>query len=265
MNKIQFFTVKKKNAMMSCNRKTVYNFHFSHYYLGLYSRIQDDRVWGIEERWVNYRVNYGVNEHWCVEAVQRSVFSHCCFNTQSRWVFTSFSVLLQSHPAFLSLSLSARVTRIWTRWALNRCSWVSGKRKETLYWHELLSSVSRHSFLHVGPVDSCLCGSFITNSALKVCQMLLNITHSLRLNTNTHTYKQRERVAVLKFITLGALIFSLCIWMHAQSMLHQRAKCTPTVIPRSRASAESRVNAPIDTPVTFIRPIGTRVSEARGR
>lgn len=82
---------------------------------------------------------------------------------------------------------------------------------------------------------------------------------------HTHIYKQRERVAVLKFITLGALIFSLGIWMHAQFMLHERAKCTPTVIPRSRASAESRVNAPIDTPVTFIRPIGTRVSEARGR
>lgn len=134
--------------------------------------------------------------------------ARCGFDSEGASVF--YTILLPSHrDSRVSLSLSARVTRIWTRWALNRCTRVFRKteRKYLLAWtcaRELLSSVSRHSFLHVRPVDSCMCGSFITNS-LKVCQMLLNITHLFRLNT--HTYKHGNELQFWSLLRLARSFF----------------------------------------------------------
>lgn len=175
------------------------------------------------------------------------------------WLWTSFSVLqcFTSVSSRVSLSLCVRSGHAHLDsmgFKSLHMSFRKTERKALLALtcaRELLLSVSRHSFLHVRPVDSCMCGSFITNSE--------GLSDAVK--HHTHISSGNE----LLFWSLLRLARSLGICMHAQFMLHERAKCTPTVIPRSRASAESRVNALIDIHVTFIRQIGTRVIEARGR
>jgi len=104
---------------------------------------------------------------------------------------------------------------------------------------------------------SC-CHPRVTPFFSKLSESVTSHTHTHRhIQTQQHNYKQRERVDV--FLTFIASIFSLSLCMHAQFTLHELDKfpnaCTPTVIPRSRASAESHMFTfrQIDIHVTFIR------------